>query len=262
MESCSPPIYALREGSGRTADRRVRRVDAGDRLPRRRVLALWKDRMSRDGDGYVSIGSTELSADVYAIAGDLRGDGPGWLYGSAIIGDERVRAEFLDGSALLHRHRPRGGCRPLPDGSRACHDRGLRGVLEHSPEARPRAHRRVTRSGRRRRKASASRRCCGPRDGDWSVVFMNIDGSRGVSVRGEASATLPVLPWIGGVLLLLAALSGFIGIRLVLHVRHPQDPSDLRRAACRTSRTGARRRRNDHRGDAHITQRPTTRRST
>ena len=99
--------------------------------------SIWKDRMSRDGDGYVSIGSTELSADVYAIAGDLRGDGPGWLYGSAIIGDERVRAEVLDGSAVLHRHRPRGGCRPLPDGSRACHDRGLRGVLEHSPESPP-----------------------------------------------------------------------------------------------------------------------------
>src|SRR5690349_15477696 len=42
---------------------------------------LWKDRIDRHG-GYISIGTTELHTETYAIISDLKGDGPGWLYGS------------------------------------------------------------------------------------------------------------------------------------------------------------------------------------
>jgi len=44
--------------------------------------------------------------------------------------------------------------------------------------------------------------------GDWTVVAMNANGSRSVSVRVDAAATVPALPWvaagllIGGVLFL------------------------------------------------------------
>ena len=54
--------------------------------------ALWNDRVERDGSGFVPIGTTDLRTGTYAIVGDLRGDGPGWLYGSTVLGDERVRA--------------------------------------------------------------------------------------------------------------------------------------------------------------------------
>jgi hypothetical protein len=48
-------------------------------------LALWKDRVDRDGQGFVSLGTEELRTGQYAIVGDLRGDGPGWLYGSSVL---------------------------------------------------------------------------------------------------------------------------------------------------------------------------------
>src|SRR4051794_14164552 len=54
--------------------------------------ALWKARVDRDDKGFVSLGTAELRTGQYAIVGDLRGDGPSWLYGSSVLGDERVRA--------------------------------------------------------------------------------------------------------------------------------------------------------------------------
>ena len=57
--------------------------------------ALWKDRMDRDADGFVSIGTTDLRTETYALVGDLRGAGPSWLWGSTVMGDERVRATSL-----------------------------------------------------------------------------------------------------------------------------------------------------------------------
>jgi hypothetical protein len=39
------------------------------------------------------------------------------------------------------------------------------------------------------------------RSGDWTVVAMNADGSRLVSVSVNVAATLPALPWLAGGLL-------------------------------------------------------------
>jgi hypothetical protein len=49
-----------------------------------------------------------------------------------------------------------------------------------------------------------------PSEGAWTVVVMNPDGARGLSVRADAGATIPVIGWVeaglfaGGVVLLLA----------------------------------------------------------
>jgi hypothetical protein len=51
------------------------------------------------------------------------------------------------------------------------------------------------------------------RDGDWTVIVMNADGSAGVTVRVDFAATLPALGWlateflIGGTVLVLAAFA-------------------------------------------------------
>src|SRR5262245_26925559 len=37
--------------------------------------------------GFVSLGTTDLRTETYAIVGDLRGDGPSWLWGSTVLGD-------------------------------------------------------------------------------------------------------------------------------------------------------------------------------
>ncbi len=56
-----------------------------------------------------------------------------------------------------------------------------------------------------------------PTAGSWTVVVMNADGRRGVSVRADAGATIPALRWIavgllvGGALLLVAAVLLVVG---------------------------------------------------
>jgi hypothetical protein len=59
-----------------------------------------------------------------------------------------------------------------------------------------------------------------PAGGQWVVVVMNADGSRGVSVKADAGATIPDLGWfavglfaIGGVLLALAVVLIVVPIR-------------------------------------------------
>jgi len=40
------------------------------------------------------------------------------------------------------------------------------------------------------------------KSGNWTVVAMNANGSRPVSVRVDAAATVPALPWAGAGLLI------------------------------------------------------------
>ena len=46
-----------------------------------------------------------------------------------------------------------------------------------------------------------------PANGDWVVLTMNADASRGVDVAVTAGAEIPALPWVIAVLLSLAGLS-------------------------------------------------------
>jgi hypothetical protein len=56
-----------------------------------------------------------------------------------------------------------------------------------------------------------------PRDGDWTIVVMNADGSPVVTVSAAIGATVPVLSWGGGTLLVLA-LGGLLLGAVVLGV--------------------------------------------
>jgi hypothetical protein len=63
-------------------------------------------------------------------------------------------------------------------------------------------------------------------DGDWSVVVMNADGSRGVDADISAGAKLPFLNELGWGLVGSGALALAIGLGLlVLGIRRPNDPS-------------------------------------
>ena len=55
------------------------------------------------------------------------------------------------------------------------------------------------------------------RSGDWVVVIMNPDGSAGLTVRADAGAALPALPWLAAELLtgsVLLGLAGFVFIMI------------------------------------------------
>jgi hypothetical protein len=53
-------------------------------------------------------------------------------------------------------------------------------------------------------------------DGDWSVVVMNADGSRGIAFRADAGATVPWLVWVGVGALVLAVLLAAASIALIM----------------------------------------------
>ena len=208
------------------------------------VWALWKDRVDRDSQGYVSFGSTDLRTGQYAIVGDLKGDGPSWLYGKSIIGDTRVRATSQSPQRLF-----------IGIARKADVFDYLRGVgyaTIYSFEVTDK----TTHPGSAPQSAPSSKSIWAastqgtgeqtllwtPRDGDWSIVFMNADASANVDVHGDASATLPPLPWVAGVLLLIGLGAGVVGawllvrniptkVRPAMTVPDPSDESMTKRVA-------------------------------
>jgi hypothetical protein len=64
------------------------------------------------------------------------------------------------------------------------------------------------------------------RDGDWTVIVMNADGSAGVTVRADLAASLPALGWLatefltaGTVLALIAFACIMAPVRLAASSR-------------------------------------------
>jgi hypothetical protein len=183
--------------------------------------AAWKDTADRDGTGLVSIGSTRLTTDQYAIVGDLRGDGPEWLYGSAVLGDVGVRATSQAAEPLfigIARKDDvigylRGAGYATVYSFEVSDDTTQPGEAPSTPPARESIWAASTQgSGQQSLRWT-------PHEGEWSVVFMNADAGVNVDVRGDASAELPALTWIAGGLLILGAVSGFIGTWVLMRVR-------------------------------------------
>ena len=175
--------------------------------------ALWKDRVERDGSGFVKIGSTTLRTDAYAIVGNLHGDGPSWLWESSVLGDSRVRATSQSQQPLFI------GIARTDDVFQYLRGAGYATVdnFEVRPDT---THAGGPPSAAPSRESiwAASTQGTGQqalqwdsRAGDWSVVLMNANAGAGVAVHGDASAKLPLLPWLAFVLLIAAAASGFVG---------------------------------------------------
>lgn len=200
-------------------------------------LALWKDRVSRDSEGFVSFGTTDLRTGQYAIVGDLRGDGPSWIYGSRVLGEARVRATSQDEQ-------------PLFIGIARKDDvlgylQGVGYATIYSFEVRPdTTHPGEAPSGRPSGESiwAASTQGTGqqvlrwtPRAGDWSVVLMNADARAQVDVRGDAAAKLPVLPWLAAGFLITGAAAGWLGAWVLVRAIRRDD----RAAETETTRPAA-----------------------
>jgi hypothetical protein len=54
------------------------------------------------------------------------------------------------------------------------------------------------------------------RDGDWMVVMMNPDASKGITVRADAGVSSPALPWLAGELLATGVLLGVAAAALII----------------------------------------------
>jgi hypothetical protein len=179
---------------------------------------LWKDRVDRD-DGYISIGSSELRTETYAITAELKGDGPDWIYSSNVLGDARVRATSLSDHEIFV------GVAPKDDVARYLDGVGY-GTIEHLATGElSTTHAGGAPSGPPSTALTwaASTEGSGERtlvwearDGDWSIVLMNTDASAGVSVKGDLGAEFPPLPWIASGLLIAGAILGSFGGWLIV----------------------------------------------
>ena len=183
----------------------------------------------KDADGYLSTDTHRLATSTYALASenlDAELDGPSWLSTSDAFGKVRVRAQARNGKRVF-----------VGIARTADVQRYLRGAAHETitdVETSPfRTESRTTGGGRPATQpwdesfwASASygtgvrEVTWRVRDGDWSVVVMNADGSAGVDAGVRAGADVPFLGpagWItlGGGLVLLAGAGGllYLGIR-------------------------------------------------
>ena len=191
--------------------------------------ALWKDRVDRDSNGFVSLGTSDLRTETYAIVGDLSGDGPSWLYGSTVIGDTRVRATSSSTTPLFI------GIARKADVSQYLSGAGYATIYNFEvtsgsthPGAAP------STSPSHETIWAASTQGTGqqtllwtPRDGDWSIVFMNTNANAGVAVHGDASAKLPLLPWVAGALLVIAVALGLLGTWMLVRAIRVADERNV-----------------------------------
>jgi hypothetical protein len=180
--------------------------------------ALWKDRVDRDASGFVSIGTASLRTNTYAIVGDLHGDGPSWLWESGVLGESRVRATSdvrqplfigIARTSDLLRYLEGVGYATI-DSFEVTADTTHAGGPPSGPPSQESIWATSTQGTDQQTLRWDSR------EGDWSIVIMNANAASGVAVHGNASAKLPILPWVAVGLLVVGAASGFIGGRLVV----------------------------------------------
>jgi hypothetical protein len=165
---------------------------------------LWADRTQRE-DGYVTTPSERFATPTYALTRtrlDVDTDGPGWLLNESWFGKIRIRGESPGAKMLFI------GIGPEPavakylgsvahasvvdidfDPFRAKY----RPIAGGAPQGPPTEQRfwAASASG-----AGAQTVTWTVRDGDWSVVLMNADGSRGVVADIDLGAKLSFLLWV------------------------------------------------------------------
>ena len=194
---------------------------------------LWADRTQRD-DGYLTTPTERFATPSYALTRtrlEVDTNGAGWVLNESWFGKIRIRGESSDGKTLFI------GIGPAADVSKYLGNVAHANVQDldfdpfratylpitgGAPEGPP------TNQGFWAASASGvgtQTLTWKVRDGDWSVVLMNADGSRGVAADIDLGAKLSFLLWvavgvlIGGVLV----TAGSTGL-IVLAARKPRPP--------------------------------------
>lgn len=200
--------------------------------------ALWVDRIDRDASGFVSTGPLQMNTETYAIVGELRGDGPAWLYGSTVLGDAQVRVSSQGGNTLFV------AIARTADVERYLAGAGYATIDHFGTSAKTTHPGRAPSSPQETSIWAVSRTGTGevtvpwtPRSGDWSIVMMNADAAGGVAVRGSLAAKVPLLPWVAGAALLcglVAAAAAGLLVRPLIRGRRTPPPTGEHLSESRT----------------------------
>lgn len=182
-------------------------------------FALWADTTQREG-GFVTTPTVELDSDAYAIVSKsikVHAQGPDWVLPKAILGDARIRINsetpvFVGVGPTRVVERYLGGVAYAEIPNLADRDgRNLPAREGEPPQRDPDELGFWIASS----KGAGNQSITFPiSNGDWSVVVMNGDASRGVDFRADVGAEAPALGAIaiglfiagGGLLLIAVAL--------------------------------------------------------
>ena len=161
-------------------------------------LLSWADGDRRDGD-YLTTDETSLRSDSHALAVDeidLNG-----LDGDWILGDARLRAtsDDPDTSVFIGVARTEDAASflddvtyttvvDIDDSNPTYVDHVGNGGPSTAPEAADIWVAQASGTGTQSLTWT-------PRDGSWTAIIMNADGSAGVDVRADVGATVPVFQW-------------------------------------------------------------------
>lgn len=186
--------------------------------------AVWADATQRHG-GYVHLGTASYTTAGHALASDtikVHG-GLGWL--APLIGQIRIRVTGI-GDAVGEF----AGVAPANAASRylsgvsyttvTSYD-GRRLSINHPGSLAPQPPRNTPIWAAQASGTPSATLLWTVRDGDWTVIVMNADGSPGVTVRADLAASLPALGWLateflagGTVLALIAFACIMVPVRL------------------------------------------------
>lgn len=178
--------------------------------------ALWADATQRHS-GYVHLGTASYTTAGHALASDtikVHG-GLGWL--APLIGQIRIRVtgtgraggEFAGVAPANAASRYLYGVSYTTVSSYDGHRMGI----NHPGSRAPRPPRSTPIWAAQASGIPSATLLWTVRDGDWTVIVMNADGSAGVAVRADLAASLPALGWLateflaGGTVLALIAFA-------------------------------------------------------
>ena len=177
--------------------------------------AVVLDQTQRDADGYLMTGSTTYSTDTYALVSDSyrAGTAGDWFVARDLLGTVRVRVDSrlpvfvgIGSATVVDGYLAGVGHEVATRFDAKASDFRLH--AGGAPPAPPTVERFWAAEA-----AGAGRHTVTwvPASGDWRVVLMNADGSRGVAAAVAVGARVPDLLWIGVGLLAAGGLLLLIG---------------------------------------------------
>lgn len=179
---------------------------------------IWADQEQVHA-GYLTTGTASYSTSGYAVAGDPVGLHGGWGW----LGRFADRVQIRVASAVLGRPLFAGIAAAGPAerylagvGYTTVTAFGGRDVTEHPGTATPAAPAAALHWAVRAQGTGNLTLTWTVSEGDWMVVMMNPDGSRGIAVRADVAVSSSALPGLAGALLAAGVMLGLAGAGLVL----------------------------------------------
>ena len=193
---------------------------------------LWADRTQRE-DGYLTTPTERFATTTYALTRtrlEIDTDGPGWLLNDSWFGKIRIRGESPGAKMLFIGIGPEAAVAKYLGSVAHANVQDIDfdpfrvtylPIAGGAPQGPPTKQRfwAVSASG-----VGTQTVTWKVREGDWSVVLMNADGSRGVVADVDLGAKLSFLLWvaigslIGGVLVIGGSTALIV---LAARTRHP-----------------------------------------